>query len=269
MDVNKNSYTFIFATVMVVVVAALLSTAAIFLKEPQAENMRREKMQNILYTVGVRDAADATEPISRKLASVKYAEYVKQEIVLVDGVVTEKDAEGNKIEAFKVDMAKEMKKDDDKRKFPLYVANNNGETFYIIPVRGKGLWGPIWGYIALGEDMNEVVGASFDHKGETPGLGAEIVTTTFSDQFIGKKILDANGTFVSIQVMKGNAAGDYQVDGISGGTITSVGVEDMLQDCISNYMTYFMAIQNSMEEEAAPAMDSTAVITELYSNNIQ
>ncbi len=264
MDINKNSYTFVFATVMVVVVAALLSSAAIFLKEPQSENIRREKMQNILYTIGVRDAADDSQPISREIADAKYQEFIQQEVVLVNGEVQEG------VKAFGINMAKEMKKDENERQYPLYVAQKDGNTFYIIPVRGKGLWGPIWGYIALNDDMNTVFGASFDHKGETPGLGADIVKPAFGDQFVGKKILDAEGNFVSIQVMKGNASGDYEVDGISGGTITSVGVQDMLKDCIVNYMSYFNDIKKSMMvEETAPINDSTAVITELDSNNIQ
>lgn len=265
MDVNKNSYTFLFATIMVVVVAALLSSAAIFLKGPQDENIRREKMQNILYTIGVRDAADETQPISRDLAADKYQEYVKQELVLVNGEVQEG------VKAFGIDMAKELKKPVEQRQYPLYVAENEGSTFYIIPVRGKGLWGPIWGYIALGEDMNEIVGASFDHKGETPGLGADIVKPAFSNQFVGKEIFNDAGEFVSIEVVKGNASGEHQVDGISGGTITSVGVQDMLKDCIVNYLSFFESIEKSNQAEvvAEETVVSDSTQAQVDSLNVQ
>jgi Na+-transporting NADH:ubiquinone oxidoreductase subunit C len=142
------------------------------------------------------------------------------------------------IEAFDVDLAKEIKKDPTERDAPLYVAEKDGTTFFIVPLRGKGLWGPIWGYVALKEDVNTVFGAIFDHKTETPGLGAEISTPVFMDQFQNKKILDTEGSFTGIEVRKGDAQGDYQVDGISGGTITSVGVQDMIDDCMKSYIDF-------------------------------
>lgn len=228
MDVNKNSYTFAFAGVMVVVVAALLSFAATSLKPFQDKNVVLEKKQDILKSIGVE--------VSREQADVDYGKYIKQELVINNGEVKEG------VAAFNVDLSKEIKKAPAERDAPLYVADKDGETFYIIPLRGKGLWGPIWGYISLKGDVNTVSGATFGHKGETPGLGAEIATPVFMDQFVDKKILDTKGDFASIKVMKGNATGDYQVDGISGGTITSVGVQDMLEDCIQAYVPYLKSV---------------------------
>lgn len=237
MDTNKNSYTFIFAAVMVVVVAALLSFAATSLKPMQDDNVRKEKMQSILRSVNV--------DVDRDQAEKDYSKYIKQELVLRNGQLVEG------VEAFKVDLAKEMKKPAEERNSPLYIADISGETYYIIPLRGKGLWGPIWGYMALENDANTVFGAIFDHKGETPGLGAEIATTGFAEQFVEKKILDTDREFVSIQVMKGNAAGDYQVDGISGGTITSVGVQDMIKDNVKAYYPFLLNYQANTAQASA------------------
>ncbi len=262
MDVNKNSYTFMFATIMVVVVAAILSFLAIKLKPFQASNVRLEKMQNIIYTIGVRDAEDPTSPISRDQAEEMYNKYIAEELVVnTKGEIQEG------VEAFAVDMAKELKKPMDQRNWPLYVAEKDGETYYILPLRGKGLWGPIWGYISIEDDLNTIFGASFDHKSETPGLGAEISTSEFSNQFEGKEILE-DEDFVSVAVVKGEASGDHEVDGISGGTITSVGVSDMLQECIGAYMAYFNKLDSkessnptqalSQEQEMEPASSEMA-----------
>ena len=133
------------------------------------------------------------------------------------------------------------------QRFPLYVAEKEGKTFYVIPLYGAGLWDAIWGYVALDGDKNTIVGANFDHKGETPGLGAEITTDWFQAQFAGKSLLkDANAdfstsNFASVIVVKGGAkAGDvHGVDGISGGTITSDGVSDMLEERLARYLPYF------------------------------
>ncbi len=224
MDTNKNSYTFMFAAAMVVVVAALLSFAATSLKPMQDKNVELEKKQNILSSIGVN--------VSREEAKDAYAQYVKEELVIHENKVKEG------VEAFDVDLSKEITKAPTERDAPMYVAEKEGTTFYILPLRGKGLWGPIWGYIALKEDVNTVFGAVFDHKTETPGLGAEINTPVFMEQFQEKKILDEGGSFTGIEVRKGDASGDYQVDGISGGTITSVGVQDMIDDCMRSYIDF-------------------------------
>ena len=250
MNVDSNSYTFGFATIMVVIVAALLSYAAIGLKPFQDTNIELEKQQNILSSVGVN--------VERHLAKDTYSRYIKEEIVLnykgeeVDGV------------AFEIDLNKELKKSQDNQLLPLFVSNIEGSKKYIIPLRGKGLWGPIWGFIALEEDLNTVYGAVFDHKGETPGLGAEINQLFFQEPFIGKTIFDAE-IFTSIRVVKGGAPeGDnHAVDGISGGTITSDGVTDMLFERLNMYLPYITKIKTEISEEKLMVdIDSVSILND-------
>ena len=232
MDVNKNSYTFSFAAILVVIVAVVLSTTATSLKPFQQENIRLEKMQNLLQSVKIEASFDN--------AQQKYDSIFETTLVLnSSGEVVEG------ADAFSMDFASEMKKPESERRYPLFVANMEKTTYYVMPVRGTGLWGPIWGYIALQDDYNTVFGAVFDHKGETPGLGAEIKTDAFSDQFAGKRIMSKSGEFKSISVVKGTASTDYEVNGISGGTVTSVGVEDMLKDGLAPYLPYFNGIKTA------------------------
>lgn len=236
MDVNKNSYTFTFAAIMVVVVAAVLSFAATSLKERQDNNVRLEKMQNILSSINVEVERDGAEAI--------YKDYVKQELVVnnyqpIDG-----------INAFDIELAKEVDKAPEERNAPLYIAEKEGKTYFILPLRGKGLWGPIWGYISLEKDASTIYGATFDHKSETPGLGAEIKTDVFTSLFPDKEVLDKSGEFTGIRVMKGNANGPHEVNGISGGTITSVGVQDMIQDCMKSYIPFLKDYQASQTASA-------------------
>ncbi len=242
---NSNGFTFMFAIVMVIVVAVLLSLAAIWLGPFQAQNVKLEKMQNILGSIGIKSEAKEAEKI--------FNQYIKEQVVL--------DNKGEKvtgdITAFDIDLKKELDKAKtgkaDKQLFPLFVFNKDRKLYYIIPVRGKGLWGPIWGYVALEGDMNTVHGASFGHKGETPGLGAEISTEEFQKQFVGKKIFDNLGNFVSVKVVKGGAApgDDHGVDAISGGTITSNGVTEMLKRTLGNYMSYFKRMNKSNGDSTA------------------
>lgn len=224
MNVNSNGYTFGFAAVMVVVVAAVLSFVATSLKPMQDKNVELEKMQNILSSIQVE--------VSRDEAAEVYQDYILEELVVSEGSLVQG------VDAFNVDMAKEIRLENDERNAPLYVAEKDGKTYYVIPLRGAGLWGPIWGYLSLEEDLNTVYGAVFDHKAETPGLGAEIKYPIFTDQFKGKKILDDQGNFLGIDVRKGGSTTDYEVDGISGGTITSDGVEVMILDCLKSYFPF-------------------------------
>ena len=248
MDINKNSYTVFFASIMVIIVAAALAYAAIGLKPFQDSNIVVEKKQNILSSVGI--------TIDRENAQAKYSEYIKSEIVLNN--------KGEEVEgsAFDIDLSKEMKKDVNTQLLPLFISQIDGATSYIIPLRGKGLWGPIWGFIALKDDLTTVYGAVFDHKGETPGLGAEINQPFFQEPFAGKTIFEGLN-FTSIKVVKvGYSKGDmHAVDGISGGTITSDGVTDMLSERLSMYLAYFEKIKAKSEvEQVMVQINSLAVI---------
>ncbi|RMG82287.1 MAG: NADH:ubiquinone reductase (Na(+)-transporting) subunit C [Bacteroidetes bacterium] len=231
-DRNSNGYTFAFATIMVVVVGAVLSIAAMSLKPKQVDNIRKEKMRDILTTIEVMSKSDDMDK-----APELFQKYIVDQIVL--------DYNGNVkkgVEAFNVDVKKEYKSlPPEKRNYPLFIAEKDGKKYYIIPMVGTGLWGPIWGYLALEEDMTTVYGASFDHKTETPGLGAEIAQKPFQEQFKGKKIFDENGNFKPIKVIKGGAEpGDlHGVDAITGGTITSTGVSEMIERTLKTYVPYF------------------------------
>lgn len=228
MDKQGNAYTILYAAVMVIVVAAILSFASISLKDRQDRNVEIAKKSNILRSVNIESTAEDAEE--------KYEKYIGSNSFVLDVNATKKSG----IEAFTIDLKDELAKADvATRNLPVFVCQlENGDTKYILPVRGKGLWGPIWGYVALNADKQSVFGATFAHKGETPGLGAEIEKSEFSNQFIGKRIVD-NGT-VRFTVVKGGASDndEYAVDAISGGTITSKGVEAMLNDCLSSYSKF-------------------------------
>lgn len=222
-----NRYIFIYATTMVVLVALILSSAATLLRPLQERNMRIEKMQNILSTINIEASkAEAEASFEKYITTAKVVNHLGEEI---DG------------DAFEIDLQEENRKPLSDRKLPVYIADVEGELYYILPVRGNGLWGPIWGYLSLGSDMNTIVGANFDHASETPGLGAEIADSEFENQFAGKEIFDESGNLQSVRVVKGGAPPDdpHAVDGISGGTITSNGVTNMLQNGLGAYKLYF------------------------------
>lgn len=225
----SNTYIFVFSTVLIVVVAVLLSAAAMLLQPLQQRNVEIEKKQSILASINIK--------ASRKDAEKMYDKYITSSFVV--------DAKGDKVEgvdAFGVDMAAEIRKPLDEREFPVYVSTlDDGSSKVIVPVRGKGLWGPVYGYISFNDDYNTIYGATFNHDKETPGLGAEIATRAFQKQFDGKKIFDDQGNFTSILIQKGGAApGDpHAVDAISGGTLTSKGLQATLKDCLSGYIAYF------------------------------
>ncbi|MGE4287391.1 MAG: NADH:ubiquinone reductase (Na(+)-transporting) subunit C [Salinivirgaceae bacterium] len=234
MDTNSNKYTFMYAAIMVIIAAAILSSAAIVLKKPQQKNVEIEKKSNILTSVNKGlDAANAAD--KNAYIEAEYEKYITESYIV--------NAAGERIEgdAFTIDLNKELAEADANKRLPVFVCHDDdGSVKYVLPVRGKGLWGPIWGYIALESDMNTIFGANFDHKGETPGLGAEINQKFFQEPFKGEKLFDETGKFVSIQVVKGGAKPDdlHAVDAISGGTITSKGLEAMLKDNLSLYENF-------------------------------
>ncbi len=233
-----NTYIFVFSAIMVVIVAALLSFVAEELRPKQAKNVEVEKKQGILQSVGktegIKEAAD-----KNTFVEGEFNKFIKESFVV--------NAEGNLVEgrdAFAItqDIKVEMAKPIEERGLPIFVFNSeDGSTKYIIPVRGKGLWGPIWGYVALNSDFNTIYGTLFDHSKETPGLGAEISEAWFQLYFKGKKIFNEKGDFVSVKVVKGGAAKTdlHGVDAITGGTITSKGLEDMLYNNLKPYVSYF------------------------------
>ena len=139
----------------------------------------------------------------------------------------------------------------------VYVANLNGETKYILPLSGKGLWGGIGGYLALDEDKNTIYGVNFNHESETPGLGAKIVEPEFRSQFEGKHIRNGEGAVVSVAVLKAgkHADGQEQVDAISGATITSSGVSTMLEVNLEEYKEFLSEVPSTKEEIVEPVKE--------------
>ena len=219
--------------------ASVLAFTATSLKDLQAENVRLEKMQNILSTIGIQT--------DREKAEVLYDKYVTEELALKNNGSIDKS-----VNAFTIKLNTELKKDVNDQRFPLYVANVEENTYYIVPLRGAGLWDAIWGYLALKEDKNTIKGAVFDHKAETAGLGAEITKKWFQNRFVGEKILDQNGSLKGIAVSKTNNdpndidKEDHEVDAISGATITGDGVTDMIIERLAHYMPYFKNHRRSM-----------------------
>jgi len=240
-DKNSNAFTFTFSIIMVVVVGAVLSFAAMSLKPRQVKNNIDKKMINILTSIGVEADRENAKELFYANVSKRYILNSKGEIISEkEGEVESTDPE----DPFNVDVKKEFRDPTmsvDDRHYPLYEATIDGEKVAIIPLVGKGLWGPIWGYVALESDFNTIYGANFDHKTETPGLGAEIKESWFSNPFIGKTIYDESGKLVSVNVVKGSADPDnpHAVDGITGGTITSNGVDEMLERTFGVYDSYF------------------------------
>lgn len=230
---HSNKYIFIYSIVMVVVVAVLLTIVAVQLKPAQEENVRIEKMQNILSSVNV-PVAD----IPKKEVQSVYNKYITKAFAInIKGEVVDT----NSSDVFTIDLTNELKKPEAEQRLPVFVAVLDGnDTAFSMPLRGKGLWGPIWGYISLKTDFNTVFGCTYDHKGETPGLGSDIAVAWFQEQFFGKTIFD-NGNFVSMGVIKkGQPKNEaHDVDAISGGTITSKGLEKMLRDNLGKYQSYF------------------------------
>jgi len=225
----SNRYIFIFSIVMVVAVATLLSLAATLLQPAQQKNLEIEKKKNMLESIGVKATRENTKEL--------YDKYIKESFV-----INNKGEPVAGVDAFKVVLKNELKKPVNEQYLPVFRATpDNGEKVIILPVEGKGLWGPIYGYVSLKSDLNTIYGVNFDHQGETPGLGAEINTSEFEGMFPGKKFFD-DGNFVSIQVIKGGAKpGDiHGVDAVSGGTITSKGLQKMLYDCIKKYNDYLL-----------------------------
>ena len=233
-----------YSSILVIIVAALLSLASTSLKPFQQKNIETQKRLDILKSVGrAADVAEAND--KHDYVGAEYKQVVTQELV-----VNRKGDIIEGIDPFTIDLKVEFSKSQSEQNLPVFVASlSDGTTKYILPLQGRGLWGPIWGYISLNDDFNTVYGASFAHKGETPGLGAEIATPEFQKQFKGKQIFK-NSQFVSISVIKGGAASSNPngVDAISGGTITSQGLEKMIKDCLMGYQEFFIKTKNQSNE---------------------
>lgn len=230
MNTNKNSYIIIYSAVLVVIVAFLLAYIFQALKPMQDVNVALDKKKQILAALNIRDLGDVE-------SAEKYKEVVKADMIIdARAKVLEAGEQGGENAGFKLNSA-----DYKAGKLAIYVCEVDGEKKYVVPVYGMGLWGPIWGYIALDNDKNTVFGAYFNHDSETAGLGAEIKDSKeWQDQFRGKKVFDSEGLSIAIAVKKKSDVKnpESECDAVTGATLTSDGVSLMLQDCFRKYVTY-------------------------------
>ncbi|MGB1307708.1 MAG: Na(+)-translocating NADH-quinone reductase subunit C [Oceanihabitans sp.] len=243
---DKNSYTILFAIGMVLIVGSLLAFMASSLKPTIDENKRLEKQQNILYAMGINEnEGSAATFVSTDKAPELFQQYITEQLVIEGDKVTPND------QAYLIDVKKEQAaaKAGEQRKLPLFIGEKDGKKFYIAPIRGKGLWDAVWAYVAMNEDM-VIQGAYFDHKGETPGLGANIKERFFMDDFIGEHLM-ANGSFKGITVSKSNNdpknedKTDNEVDAIAGATITGDGIAAMIKSDLKLYVPYFQNLKKN------------------------
>lgn len=242
---DSNLYTILFAIAMVLVVGTLLAFTASSLRPLIDANKRIEKQQNILYAMGVNNNEGTSATfIDATKAGEEFTKYIKKQLVIEGDKATEDK------KAYLIDVKKQqtLAKDGKIRKLPLFVGEKDGKTFYIAPIRGKGLWDAIWGYVAMDKNM-VVQGVYFDHKAETPGLGANIKERYFMDDFTGEQMMSESGDFKGITVKKGNndpkneRKNDYAVDAIAGATITGDGVSAMIKSELALYVPYFKTLK--------------------------
>ncbi len=232
MNRESNGYTILYAVAMVVVVALGLAFTHQVLKDRQIANENIDKMQQILRSLNINATAD--EAFDRYDQLIRDAYLIDERGIKVVGT----DGTAPEAPAFSTDLG-----DPDTKGLPVYEAVVEGSLKYVIPMSGAGLWGGIWGYIAIEADGSTIYGAEFDHSGETPGLGAEIADISFKQQFQGKHLF-RDGEFRSVAVVKPGRTVSHRdyVDGISGGTITSQGVDKMLFESVGEYRDFLMRL---------------------------
>ncbi len=263
LDKDSNVYTIIFATIMVIIVGGLLAFVSMSLKPMQQANVKNEKMQNILQSIGIAE----TDGVTREEAGAKFNEFITRRVTInySGEIISDKTAADaidplDKLDAFNIDLRKEYsryvkpimsknKGDDEKIKealkqsadihFPIFVCEHGGTKYFIVSTSGKGLWDDIWSYLCIKTDGITINGTVFAHKLETAGLGSKINEKWFQDQFIGKT-MEENSAFTPIKVLKpGKDLNNHQVDGISGATFTGVGVNEMLARNLAVYYNFF------------------------------
>jgi len=247
-NTEKNTYTLLFAVGLVVIVGTLLAAIDSSLKDKIRINEILEKQQNILYAIGINEnEGNNVSFIAAEKAEEEFNKYITKQIYIQGDEVIE----DNKAYLIDVKKQKTLAKDPShKRKLPLFLAKKDGRNLYVAPIRGKGLWDAIWAYVSVDENMI-IRGIYFDHKAETPGLGANIKQRFFMDDFIGESLLDSQGNFKGVTVSKTNLDPknedkyDNEVDAIAGSTITGDGVTAMIRSDLSLYQPYFNSLNNN------------------------
>ena len=266
MNTQSNGYTVVFSTIMVVVVAAALTLISLGLKDRQQVNIDNEKRQNILKSAGIAIEGKVSDENAQKYGFIlekgtvedTYKKYVNEDDCFIV------DTLGNVVEgkAFEVNTKKE------KNKLPVFVVNKNGEKLYVVPLTGNGLWGAIWGYASLKSDFNTINGVVFDHASETPGLGAEMTQLYFCEQFEGRQMYEGNDFLGIMNVYKGNPKNPnddqdklHGIDAISGSTLTTKGVQDMVNKSLKAYGAYKNSVQTSAQPVVGEVSDDAQQTT--------
>lgn len=230
LNTNSNTYTVIYASVVVVIVAFLLAFISSALKAPSEANERIDKKKQILASLNIRN-------LDNNQVEKTYAEVVQADLIVNDkGEIISEGREKDRA-GFTVN-----RKDMNNENLPVFVCQVDSQTKYVLPLVGKGLWGTIWGYLALNADGKTVYGAYFSHESETAGLGALITEEKFQKEFEGKTVTDDKGDLV-IDVVKFGQVKDNstQCDGISGATLTTNGVRDMVREYLGKYQAFLNA----------------------------
>ena len=249
---QSNTYIIIFSIALTIVLGGLLSIAAIGLKPFQTKAIEFDTKRSILSSVVTMDENVDIEGL--------YASRVRSFVVNIEGEQVETDEEGKPLIPNKISIEKQYKKDPANRLLPVYTFMNESDSTkvdaYIFPLYGNGLWDKIWGYMAVGPDLNTVKGFSMDHKGETPGLGARITSAEVQQRYVGKELFDDSGNLVGIEMVKGERGdpslfGPHKVDGMSGATLTANGVNDM----ILKYIGYYQSFIDKLKESSTVALN--------------
>ena len=229
-NTNSNVYTLVYASAVVIIVAFVLAFVSKALEPASLQNERIDNKKQILASLNIRG-------LSNSEVESAYDKSVTYDLIIRTDGSTNRDGSGKDKDAFRMES-----KDIDDNHLPLYQCYVDGQTKYVIPLYGKGLWGAIWGYIALNDDKNTVFGAYFSHQSETAGLGARIKEESFQQEFVGKKLFADDGTQVQLGVVKKkNAArASFECDAISGATLTCNGVTDMIHECIAKYSAFLL-----------------------------
>ena len=233
MKVNKDNtgYIFLFTFLLIGVVAVILSSLATSLAPQIAKNNETKKQMDLLQSIGIESTRTNALDLFTKYIASNPSYVINNKGEIIEGV-----------NAFDVDIRtqhRDRSLSEDEKMYPLFIADKDGVKLYIVPMVGKGLWGPVWGYVSLKDDRRTIYGVSFDHASETPGLGAEIKQSFFTDRYVSETVADANLNFTPITVVKdGTGNQPLRVDGITGGTITSKGVEEMVNRTMAIYLNY-------------------------------
>ncbi len=245
---QSNTYILLFTAALTIVVGGLLSMASQGLAPAQKISVELDTKTQILSSVMDREVLDK---LKKNEVLDLYKARIKSLVVDINGEEVLKNAKGNPMIAEEVDISKNYKKTPEERVFPVFKymdeKNPTQVDAYILPLYGAGLWDKIWGYVALKGDLNTIAGTSFDHKSETPGLGARIATPEVQNRFVGKQIYDEAGNLVSVKMVKGEGhtgLTNHEVDGMSGATITGRGLTAMLEKYLSYYQSYFKKVNS-------------------------